>query len=159
MNPYTIKLWRVVALHESPTLTDPQIADTPERIAAFYHETIALDPRHSKDVESLYVIHMNTRRRIIGYHLVATGTLDRVLSHSREVFRAAIVANCAAIVLLHNHPSGDPTPSEGDIRVTRDLIRAGQVLKIDVIDSVIIGNATPDRPQGYFSLREHGYFN
>ena len=86
------------------------------------------------------------------------GTLDTLLVHPREVFRAAIAANAAAVVLAHNHPSGDPTPSEADIKVTRDLIRAGQLLKIDVLDHVIIGRATPERPKDYASLRELGYF-
>jgi hypothetical protein len=69
--------------------------------------------------------------------------------HPREVFKAAIAANAAAVVLAHNHPSGDPTPSEADIKVTRDLIRAGQLLKIEVLDHVIIGRATPERQKDY----------
>jgi DNA repair protein RadC len=76
-----------------------------------------------------------------------------VLVHSREVFRAAILAAASAIVIMHNHPSGEPSPSEADIRVTRDLIRAGQLLKIDVLDHVIIGAAGL-----HCSLRELGYF-
>jgi len=60
--------------------------------------------------------------------------------------------------LVHNHPSGDPTPSEADIKVTRDLIRAGQLLKIEVLDHVILGRATVDRPKDFSSLRELGYF-
>ena len=78
--------------------------------------------------------------------------------HPREVFKSAISSNAAAIVLAHNHPSGDPTPSEADVKVTRDLIRAGQLLKIEVLDHVIIGRATSDRPKDYVSLRELGYF-
>ena len=70
----------------------------------------------------------------------------------------AIAANAAAIVLVHNHPSGDPTPSEADIKVTRDLIRAGQLLKIDVLDHVILGRKTQERSQDYLSLKELGYF-
>ena len=62
------------------------------------------------------------------------------------------------MVLVHNHPSGDPTPSEADIKVTRDLIRAGQLLKIEVLDHVITGRATAERPKDYASLRELGYF-
>jgi DNA repair protein RadC len=81
-----------------------------------------------------------------------------LLVHPREVFRKAIAANAAAVVLAHNHPSGDPTPSEADIKVTRDLIRAGQLLKIDVLDHVIIGRATQERQKDYASLRELGYF-
>jgi DNA repair protein RadC len=59
---------------------------------------------------------------------------------------------------MHNHPSGDPTPSEADIKVTRDLIRAGQLLKIEVLDHIILGRATRERPKDYVSLRELGYF-
>jgi DNA repair protein RadC len=74
------------------------------------------------------------------------------------VFRSAISAGAAAVILLHNHPSGDPTPSEADIKVTRDLIRAGQLLKIEVLDHIILGRATLERPKDYVSLRELGYF-
>ena len=94
----------------------------------------------------------HTRRRVKGHHLVSIGTLDSVLVHAREVFRVAIVASAHAIVLLHNHPSGDPSPSEADIRVTRELTRAGQLLKIEVLDHIVIG-----RP-GHRSLREMGMF-
>ena len=73
------------------------------------------------------------------------------------MFAPAISKRAAAIVLVHNHPSGDPTPSEADIKVTRDLVRAGQLLKIDSLDHVILGRATPDRPQDFLSLRQLGY--
>jgi DNA repair protein RadC len=101
---------------------------------------------------------LNTRRRLIRVEQISQGTLDTLLIHPREVFKAAIAANASAIVVAHNHPSGDPTPSEADVKVTRDLIRAGQLLKIDVLDHVIIGRATPDRPRDFVSLRELGYF-
>ena len=111
-----------------------------------------------KNVETLQVLLLNTRRRLIRVDEITGGTLDTLLVHPREVFRSAIAANAAAVVLAHNHPSGDPTPSEADIKVTRDLIRAGQLLKIDVLDHVILGRATPERPKDYASLRELGYF-
>ncbi len=79
------------------------------------------------------------------------GIMDSVLVHPREVFRTAIAANASALVLMHNHPSGEAQPSEADIRVTRYLIRAGQVLKLEVIDHVIVGNP------GHCSLRALGY--
>ncbi len=78
--------------------------------------------------------------------------MDTILVHPREVFRLAIMASAHSIVIMHNHPSGESTPSEADIKVTRDLIRAGQLLKIDVIDHVVIGN------QNRSSLRELGCF-
>jgi len=111
-----------------------------------------------KHVETLQVLLLNTRRRLIRVAEISDGTIDTLLVHPREVFKKAIAANAAAVVLAHNHPSGDPTPSEADIKVTRDLIRAGQLLKIDVLDHVIIGRATPERPKDYVSLRELGYF-
>ena len=101
---------------------------------------------------------LNTRRRLILVDKLSQGTLDSLLVHPRDVFRSAIASNAAAIVLAHNHPSGDPTPSESDIKVTRDLIRAGQLLKIEVLDHVIVGRATHERNKDYVSLRELGYF-
>jgi DNA repair protein RadC len=108
--------------------------------------------------ETLQVLLLNTRRRLIRVADGPDGTLDTILVHPREVFRKAITANAAAVVLVHNHPSGDPTPSEADIKVTRDLIRAGQLLKIEVLDHIIVGRATQERPKDYASLRELGYF-
>jgi DNA repair protein RadC len=95
---------------------------------------------------------------MIGMEIISQGTLDTILVNPREVFYPAICRKAAAIVLAHNHPSGDPSPSEADIRVTRDLIRAGQLLKIEVLDHIILGKRTDDRPKDYFSLREAGYF-
>ena len=95
---------------------------------------------------------LNTRRRVKGHQLVSIGTLDTILIHPREVFRLAIMTCASAIVLIHNHPSGEATPSEADIKVTRDLIRAGQLLKIEVLDHVVMGNPN------HCSLRELGYF-
>jgi DNA repair protein RadC len=98
------------------------------------------------------VLLLNVRKRIKGHHFVSVGSLDSILVHPREVFRVAIIAAAASIVVIHNHPSGEPTPSDQDIKVTRDLIRAGQLLKIDVLDHVIVGNPK------HCSLRELGYF-
>jgi DNA repair protein RadC len=109
-------------------------------------------------VENFQVVILNTRRRLIRVETISQGTLDTLLVHPREVFKSAIAAGAAAIILAHNHPSGDPTPSEADIKVTRDLIRAGQLLKIEVLDHIILGRATSERSRDYVSLRELGYF-
>jgi DNA repair protein RadC len=127
--------------------------DTPERIAELLRED-----NRAYQVESFQVVLLNTRRKLIRVEVISQGTLDTILVHAREVFKSAIAANAAAVVLVHNHPSGDPTPSEADIKVTRDLIRAGQLLKIEVLDHIIIGRATSERPKDYVSLRELGYF-
>jgi DNA repair protein RadC len=127
--------------------------DTPERIAELLREE-----NRFYEVETFQSVLLNTRRRLIRVEQISQGTLDTILVHPREVFRGAISANAAALIIVHNHPSGDPTPSEADIKATRDLIRAGQLLKIEVLDHVILGRATADRTKDYASLRELGYF-
>lgn len=129
------------------------VVDTPERVADLLREQ-----NRAYEVENFQVVVLNTRRRLIRVDNISQGTLDTILVHPREVFKPAIAANAAALILVHNHPSGDPTPSEADIKVTRDLIRAGQLLKIEVLDHVILGQATRDRPKDFVSLRELGYF-
>ncbi len=129
------------------------LLDTPERIADLLREE-----SRPQEVEQFHVVLLNTRRRLIGLETISQGTLDTLLVHPREVFKRAIAANASAVVLVHNHPSGDPTPSEADIKVTRDLIRAGQLLKIEVLDHVIIGRRKMERQKDYVSLRELGYF-
>lgn len=135
------------------TCAEAPLLDTPDRIADVLREQ-----NRPYTVEHFQVIFLNTRRRMIGMHVLSQGTLDTILVHPREVFLAAIAKRAAAIVLAHNHPSGDPTPSEADIKVTRDLIRAGQLLRIEVLDHVILGRRTEERPRDYVSLRELGYF-
>lgn len=132
---------------ESPVL------DNPEAVARILREQ-----NRPKNVETFQILMLNTRRRLIRVEQVSQGTLDTILVHPREVFNSAIAARAAAIVLVHNHPSGDPTPSEADIKVTRELIRAGQLLKIEVLDHVILGQSTADRSKDFSSLRELGYF-
>jgi DNA repair protein RadC len=100
----------------------------------------------------LAVLLLNTRRKVKGHQIISIGTMDTILVHPREVFRVAIMTAASALIVLHNHPSGESTPSDADIKVTRDLIRAGQLLKMEVIDHVIIGNGNRS------SLRELGYF-
>ncbi|MEI9960983.1 MAG: DNA repair protein RadC [Limisphaerales bacterium] len=103
---------------ESPVL------DNPENVVQLLREHNLV-----KNVETLQVLLLNTRHRLIRVEEISDGTLDTLLVHPREVFKSAIAANAAAIVLAHNHPSGDPTPSDADIKVTRDLIRAGQAFE------------------------------
>jgi len=129
------------------------LLDTPEQIADLLREE-----NRMHEVEIFQSVLLNSRRRLIRIERLSHGTLDTILVHPREVFRGAIAANASALVIVHNHPSGDPTPSEADIKVTRDLIRAGQLLKIDVLDHVILGRATEQRPKDFTSLKELGYF-
>ena len=133
--------------------TDAPVLDTPERIADMLR-----DGSRGYQVEHFQAVLLNARRKLIKVERISQGLVDSILVHPREVFRSAIAANACSLVLVHNHPSGDPTPSESDIRVTRDLIRAGQLLKIEVADHIILGNRTPGNAKGYVSLRELGLF-
>ena len=139
---------------EQERLAESPVLDNPDTVVSFMRETNRLN-----NVESFQVLLLNVRKKLIRSEEISHGLLDTILVHPREVFRAAIAANAAGIVLIHNHPSGDPAPSDADIKVTRDLIRAGQLLKIEVIDHVIIGRATSERTKDYSSLRELGYFH
>ncbi|HKI68720.1 MAG TPA: JAB domain-containing protein [Verrucomicrobiae bacterium] len=146
------KEYKVVALRECPLFEQMQICDTPDTAADYWRLHVATNPYFDPDRECFVVVLLNTRRRVRGHQLVSIGTLDTLLVHPRDVFRVAvIIGGTAAVILMHNHPSGDPTPSEADIRVTRDLIRAGQLMKIEVLDHVIIGHSTRA------SLKELGY--
>ncbi|MEI7935192.1 MAG: JAB domain-containing protein [Verrucomicrobiota bacterium] len=144
--------YKVTALRECPTPDSLHLCDTPDRAAEYWRMHVPANPYFNPECECFTVLLLNTRRRVKGHHVVSIGTLDTILVHPREVFRLALIVAAAAVVLCHNHPSGDPTPSEADIKVTRDLIRAGQLLKIDVLDHVILGNPK------HCSLRELGYF-
>lgn len=111
--------------------------------------------RHARDIvsdsrEHFVVWLLNARHRILARELVSIGSLSASIVHPREVFRAAIAASAAAIVLAHNHPSGDPEPSRDDIEITRRLVRAGHLLGIPVLDHVILAGAR------YTSMRREG---
>lgn len=127
------------------------IVDTPDRVFDYWKAHVATAPWFDPAKEAFVILILNTRRRILGHNLVALGGLDNVAVDPREVFRPVIVAAGSALILAHNHPSMDPSPSEADIRVTRDLARAGQLLKIEILDHVIVGGT-------FTSLRSLGHF-
>ena len=144
--------FKVMSLRDCPVPSEMLVCETPKQVVDYWRLHIATAPHFNPECECLAVLMLNTRKRVKGHQLVTIGTMDTLLVHAREVFRTAIVSSAASVLLLHNHPSGDATPSEADIKVTRDLIRAGQILKIEVVDHVVIG-----RP-GFQSLRSLGYF-
>ena len=100
--------------------------------------------------ESLRVMLLNTRNCVLGIHEVYKGSLNTALVRSADVFREAIRRNSAALIVAHNHPSGDPSPSPEDVAVTRELIKVGQLLDIEVLDHLIIGEGR------FVSLKERG---
>ena len=152
MQDFNPKEYRVTALRDCPVPSDMLVCEAPEQAAAYWRLHIETHPYFNPECECFVVLLLNTRKRVKGHQLVTLGTMDTLLVHPREVFRTAIIGSASCVVLIHNHPSGDATPSEADIKVTRDLIRAGQLLKIEVIDHIVMGR--PD----YKSLRSLGYF-
>jgi DNA repair protein RadC len=150
--PTPAKEWKLVSLRDCPLPESLQRCETPQQAADYWRTHVPATQHYDPERECFVVLFLNTRRRVRGHQFLTIGTLDTLLVHPREVFRLAIVAASAAIVLMHNHPSGDPTPSDADIKVTRDLIKAGQLLKVEVLDHVIVGH------ERHVSLRELGYF-
>ncbi len=125
------------------TLSSPRDA---ARLAA----TILADA----DVERVLALHLNTKHRLIGVHVVSVGTLDASLVHPREVFKAACLSNAAALVIAHNHPSGDPTPSGEDRALSDRLRQAGELLGVALLDFVIVTD--PAEGFRYHSFKESG---
>jgi DNA repair protein RadC len=114
---------------------------------------------HVQDLaqEVFIAITLNTKNRVINRHLISLGTLNSSLVHPREVFRVAILDGAAAMILSHNHPSGDVTPSSEDIKITRQLVSAGEVMGIKILDHVILGSPSPhESANPFLSLREAG---
>src|SRR5687768_179004 len=144
--------FKIVALREcSIAQSDMALCQESKQAVAYWDAHIRDAPMFNPECECLAVLVLDTRLRIKGHQILTVGTMDTVLTHAREVFRGAILASAARIVLMHNHPSGDPTPSEADIRVTRDILRAGELLKIALTDHIIVG------AENHISLRELGY--
>ena len=131
--------YKVTALKECPTPEQMQQCDEPQKVADYWRLHIVQNPYYNPDCETFAVLLLNTRRRVKGHQVVSIGTIDTILVHPREVFRAAIAEAAAGIIVVHNHPSGDPTPSPEDRVVTRQLVEAGQLLDLPVYDHVILG--------------------
>jgi DNA repair protein RadC len=107
--------------------------------------------------ETFWVVMLNRRNKAIARHLCTLGTLSSALVHPREVFRPALVAGAAAVIAVHNHPSGDPAPSSADLQITRQLCAAARAVEILLTDHVIVGRKESDPShRGYYSFREAG---
>jgi len=105
-------------------------------------------------VEQVLALHFDTKHRLIGIHIVSVGTLDASLVHPRDVFKAAYLSNASALILAHNHPSGDPTPSGEDRALSDRLRQAGELLGVTLLDFVIVTD--PAEGFRYHSFRESG---
>ena len=110
------------------------------------------DDLQGKLKEHFIIILLNTRNQVIGKEPISIGSLNTSIVHPREVFKAAISASSATIILVHNHPSGDPQPSEDDIKLTKRLVEAGEIVGIEILDHIIICDGK------YLSMKSKGLF-
>jgi len=142
INFYTLKL-----VKENSTLYEVPVIKSPTEVYEAAKQLLAL---HEEPEEHFCILCLNTKNKIVGVHTISIGSLNAAIVHPREVFKAAMLNNASSIICLHNHPSGDPGPSRDDIETTHRLVNAGNILGIDVLDHIIIGDGR------YISLKEQG---
>ena len=136
---YSLKRTKVMEFRESEKLSMPQNAYR-------FLKAIRL---HEEEQENLIVLVLDVKNSVKAYYTVCIGLIDTSQSHSREVFRQAILSGASRIILAHNHPSGSIQPSSDDIKTTDAMVKAGKIIGIEILDHIIIGN-------GYYSFRETG---
>ena len=119
----------------------------PEEATKMFNQIFDLENQPN---EQFAILCVNTKNKVAGAHIISTGSLNSSIVHPREVFKAACLNNASAIILAHNHPSGDPEPSREDIETTQRLVNAGNVMGIKVLDHMVIGEGR------YISCREQG---
>ena len=133
---------------KSPKSTITKASD----IASIMQNILDKENAIDQDKEHFWVIGLNTRNNIKYIELVSLGTLNTTIVHPREVFRMAIFKGISRLILCHNHPSGNADPSEEDLKLTKRLTYAGEIIGIEVIDHIILGDS-------FLSLQEKGYFS
>src|SRR3984893_10033871 len=141
----SLRMGAVALREERQSLT----LDSPLAIADLCSEMRFLDR------ELLRVVLLNAKQQLIKVATVSQGSVNESLAHPREVFKPAIVLSAYSFIMVHNHPSGDPSPSEADMRLTRRLVEASRILQVHLVDHVIIGAPAPGR-NDYFSFKEAG---
>jgi len=141
----SLRMGAVALREERQSLT----IDSPLAIADLCSETRFLDR------EWFRVVLLNAKQHLIKVCTVSQGSVNESLAHPREVFKPAIVHSAYSFIMVHNHPSGDPSPSEADMRLTRRILEASRILQLNLVDHVIIGAPAPGRST-YFSFKEGG---
>jgi len=143
-NIFGLKFFQALSTHYAKEKLPKKITfDSPQVVANFLQEKIGREKK-----EHFYILALDSRNNLIKMNNVSTGTLDANLVHPREVFKEAIQASAAQVIIAHNHPSGDPEPSEGDLVITNRLVEAGKILEIAVVDHIIVTN------NDFLSLKE-----
>jgi len=147
---YEVPIYRCQLVREtSLTLADRPVVRSPEDVAR-----LLADHLQGVDREYFVSILLDTKNKVIGITTVSVGILDSSIVHPREVFKPAILCNAASLVVGHNHPSGDPSPSVEDTRITKRLHEAGEIIGIDLLDHIVVGDGT--EPLRWVSLKERG---
>jgi DNA repair protein RadC len=135
----------------TPSSSPPEQLPSGPRLAGGADVFIACADIKEEMQEHFVCFDLNVRHRIIARRLIGKGTLTGVEAHPREIFRGAILAGAAAVILAHNHPSGDPTPSRADLEVTQRMRETGELCGIPVLDHVVVSKG------GYISLAERNW--
>ena len=142
---YRLPRYRVSLVREGSRASDHNVIQSPEDVFAI------MSPEYENAVvETAQMLALDTKNKVIGIFSLSIGSLNASIIHPRDVFQRAILSNAASVILVHNHPSGDPAPSQEDIELTRRLVEAGKVMDIAVLDHIVIGDG------GYASLKEKG---
>lgn len=126
--------------------------EAPEDVMALLGEEMRL-----LSVESLRVLALNTKLNLIAVEEVSRGTINETIAHPRDVFRIALLHQAYGVLVVHNHPSGDPAPSQADLDFTRKLADCGRLLQVNLLDHIILGVASERQPRAYYSFKEAGY--
>ena len=145
---YNVPIIRLTVVRDPGFCTKTQRILAPSDAASVLQQYLA-----GADREHLVVLLLDNKNKVVGIHTAGIGTLNAVMYHPREIFKAAIMMNSAGIIIGHNHPSGDCTPSREDIIMTERMIEAGKILGIPVLDSIIASDDT------YCSIREEGHLD
>ena len=142
---YRLPRYRVALVREGCASTVVKHIHSPEDV----HAIIAKEYDDAV-VETAMMLALDTKNKVIGIFEISRGSLNASIIHPRDIFQRAILVNAASVILVHNHPSGDPTPSPEDIALTKKLVEAGRVMDISVLDHVIVGEGS------FVSLKERG---
>jgi DNA repair protein RadC len=145
--PYAIPIYRVTLVRDAHVYAPTAGIHASSHAAEIIRHYLA-----GVDREHFVTLMLNRKHRVIGLNTVSIGTLTASLAHPREVFKPAILANAAALICAHNHPSGDPHPSAEDRAITTRLLKAGKLLDIPMLDHLVVGDGTSD----YYSFADHG---
>ncbi|WP_208037049.1 JAB domain-containing protein [[Clostridium] symbiosum] len=139
-----LKVVSIRLVDEPPIYSESKI-DTPKKVAELLMEEF-----RTLDREVFCVLNMKTNMQVINFNVVSMGSLNCCVFHPREIFKSSILANAGGVILVHNHPSGDCTPSKDDMQATKRLVDCGQLIGIEVLDHIIIGK------NQFLSMQEEG---